>query len=352
MPKPILPIITDIHIKSSNTAEIMATFEQVIKEVTELGLKVVACLGDVFDSRQAQPLVSLKCFELILGMFEEAGLCLVCIPGNHDKTDYNSADSFLDPFKEHRAFILVKDYDVQRFGDWSFHFVPFFEKEIWFKYVENIPKNGENKILMTHQAFEGSINNDGSRVSNGIKPSDLKHFDMVISGHYHNRHKVGGNIYHIPSILCNNFGEDNEKGITIFCDDGSLGFVNTNFIDHHTVVLDMDNLTKDEVTGIKRDAMELMSKSNAALRFKFVGSPEKVNAVDKNEFTSIGVSVVKEHTVKLESMAKAENGKPVMRHTDTTILDAFDRFCKEEGFEDFEYGRKCIIKKLEENGKR
>ena len=53
---------------------------------------------------------------------------LICIPGNHDKTDYSRKNSFLDPFKYHPSLTLIEEYnEFDLVENVRFHFIPYFE---------------------------------------------------------------------------------------------------------------------------------------------------------------------------------------------------------------------------------
>ena len=355
MSKPLLVISTDIHIKESNTDKIIDLFSQQIILANSLGCNNLACLGDIVNSRQAQPLIILKTFEKILDMVHEAGMVLYTIPGNHCKVNYVSKDSYLDQFQWHPALSLFREYeDLDICEGVRLHFIPFFEENVWIEELKkvNLLKDGKN-YLLSHQAFEGSVNNDGSKVSSPIKPSIVENFDKVFLGHYHNKSKVGRNIYHIPSIQANNFGEDNEKGFTVLYEDGSHELVQSKFEQYHTIVLDMDETTKEDLNDLAKQSVELMQEMSkedggAKVRFKLKGSPENLNAIKQEEFTSLGIDIKKDHKVIANSIEKAETGEVVV-YTDKNILEKFNEFVKEEEYDNVEYGLNLLKKKLNEN---
>lgn len=343
----------DWHIKPNNTEQIIGLIQQKITLAKRLKVDKLICLGDVFQSRQAQPLSVLKCFEYILDLIKEAEMTLYCIPGNHDKTDYSSENSFLDQFSWHPALKLTKVNDKLTLVEGlRIHLLPYFEEGKWVDKLNDVNlgllKKGKN-ILLSHQALSGSVNNDSSKIENSIKPSLFKDFYKVFLGHYHNQQQIGKNIFHLPSLQANNFGEDNEKGFTILYDDGSHELVNSEFPEYHTIKVNLDKMTKKELNELKKDGATLIKDSGANIRFKFEGSEDKVKAIKQEEFTAFGIDIKKIHKSVIKSVEKAKIGE-VVTYNDETILEKFDIFCEEEKYDNVEYGRGCLTQKLKENG--
>lgn len=351
---PIAILSTDLHAKTDNVEQVKDLIQQKIKLGEKLQVKTLIVLGDIFDSRQAQPLIVLQFWEEILDLIYEAGMNLICIPGNHDKTDYSKRYSFLGPFKHHPAFTLMDDYDFIKLAEGLCGiFIPYFEEDKWLEYFQETKKylKNEKYILFSHQALTGSVNNDGSKIENSLKPSIFEKFFKVFLGHYHNQQKIGKNIYHIPSIQANNFGEDNEKGFTVLYDDGSHELIHSEFKQYYTLKVDLDKISKDELNDLKKDGSLLIKESGANVRFKFEGSEDKVSALQKEEYTALGIDVKKEHKTIVKSIQKAETGEVIV-YNNETILKKFDSFCEEESYDNIEYGKNCLLKKLTLNGQK
>jgi len=348
-------ISNDWHIESKNTEQIIGLIKQKIKLAKKLETTTLICLGDVFQSRQAQPLNVLKCFEKILDLIDEAGMVLYCIAGNHDKTDYSSEDSFLDQFQWHPSLKLfnVISGDIVLGGGIHLQFIPFFEESKYIDILDSLIKDNAihssnpRRILCSHQALSGSVNNDGSKIENNIKPSLFENFFKVFLGHYHNQSQIGRNIFHLPSLQANNFGEDNEKGFTVLYADGSHELVNSIFPEYHTIKIDLDKVNKEELNQLKKDGSQLIKESDANIRFKIEGSSDKVGAIKSEEFTALGIDVKKEHKTIIKSIEKAKIGEVII-YDNTTILDKFDKFCETEEYDNIEYGKSCLTKKLKE----
>ena len=106
--EPIAIISTDKHLQEANALELLDIAEQEIALAQEQGVDTVIWLGDIFDSRLSQRQELLTCLTEMIELYHEHGITLLCIPGNHDKTDYESDESFLTAYKYHPGFNLYE----------------------------------------------------------------------------------------------------------------------------------------------------------------------------------------------------------------------------------------------------
>ena len=344
MKKPILIISSDWHIKPSNIDSIIELIKQKIKLAKKLNCTNLACLGDIFQSRQSQPLSVLKCFEIILDLIKEAEMELVCISGNHDKTDYQSTNSFLDQFQWHPALKLIRIYEGLLIkDDIKLWFLPFFEEKLWLDdFDENIINKVKEQdkykhILMSHQSFNGSVNNDGSKQENSLKVGLFKDFFKVFLGHFHNMHQIGKNIYHLPSIQANNFGENNEKGFTVLYDDGSHELIQSTFSKYETIKIDLDKTSKKDLNKL----ITSHGGSDDHIRFKLIGAEEKIKAIKKEEFSVAGIEVTCDITDAEYEALEIEQ----VELTKDTIKDEFKVWC-DKNEKDYNTGIEYINKKF------
>lgn len=336
--QPIAIFSTDWHIKDSNTEEIIDLVIQKCKLAKELGVKYLICLGDVFNSRKSQSLLVLNTFGKILDIVSGYDLEFWCIPGNHDKTNYFSDASFLEPFKTHPNFYLYSNIDRLEFDGITLHFLPFFSEDVWLeKYNEYINTqktwNIQN-ILCSHIAVNGSRNNDGSKIQSNINTSIFKeYFDKVFLGHYHNQQKIGSNIYHLPSIQQNNFGEDSEKGFTVLYEDGSHKLIRSQFKQYTKVKIDVNTASKEDLSKM----IDEYSKQSelSYIRFILEGSEEKIKSINKDIIRSVGIDV-KTVNSEIEIIEDFETVE-VKKYTNESILEEFEQFCEEYG-KNFETG--------------
>lgn len=349
--EPIAVISNDWHLKPDNIEIVRGLVEQMVTYSLQQGIKEFIVLGDIFDSRIAQREEVLTAFHEIIKMVMDAGLEVWVIPGNHDKTDYESDNSFLTPYAGNAKFTLITKHGGMPFPKHKIHLMmlPFWSEEVWIERFHEAKEymgeyyNGTDfkNILLTHIAVTGSRNNDGEYVSSKISTGMFKDFHKVLSGHYHDQQKIGDNFYHLPSIRQNNFGENNQKGMTILYSDGSHELEVLKFKEYVKVKIDIDTTTFEELNQIK----QMYSKSlDRNIRFEIVGAEAKVKALKKAEFTNVGIEIVTKYKEIVEDIIFAETAE-VVEHNPTTIVEAFQVCCEKEGW-DYESGVKYLKKKL------
>ena len=331
--KPIILISNDWHIKEDNCQQITDLVRQQIITARSYGCEYLACLGDVFNSRKHQSQQVLQTFKNILDEILSNNLKLIVIPGNHDKTVYEYKESFLDPFEYHPALHLIRDYNIVTIEGIEFQFIPFFIEEQWLQYFEdnvNFSK-GNIQILCSHIAVTGSRNNDGKKVENVIKPSLFRKFHKVLLGHYHDHQKIGDNIYHLPSIQQNNFGENPNKGFTFVYNDGSIEIINSQFKPFKTVKIDLDTISKNELNALIAENSVFVDSTN--IRFSFTGNESKLKSINKESIRSLGIDV-KVINKDIEVVDDFDQ-ITIVRYNNDSILEELNVFCEDNNL-DFE----------------
>lgn len=338
--KPIAIFSTDWHIKDDNTEELIDLVRQKCELAKSLDVKYVFCLGDVFNSRKSQSLLVLNTFGKILDIVKECGLTLYSICGNHDRTDYSSNESFLDQFKYHPSLKLVRNYgNVDLNDNICIHLLPFRSEEIWLNIFNKIEfDSSKRNILCSHMSVNGSINNDGSKQENNLKTSLFKDFHSVLLGHFHNKHKVGKNIYHIPSIQQNNFGETNEKGFTVLYSDGSHELHKSDFKEYIKVKIDVNKESKQSIN--KKLEQYSKESENNYVRFVLEGSEDKIKSINKDIIKQHGIDV-KTVNSEIEIIDDDFDKTEIKKYTNESILEEFELFCEETG-KDLQTGLKYL----------
>jgi exonuclease SbcD len=343
--KPLTICSTDWHLNKDNLEQIKDLVRQKIALANRYDIKTVFLLGDVYTSRKAIEEFILNTFGEILDMFKDAGIKLICIAGNHDKINQEKKESYLTPFRNHPNFMLIELCGGIPIGDIMFHMVPYFKDEVYVEQldslIEYIGKENfktKKRFLLTHQSVNGVKNNDGTKVVDGFDPDVFDLFDKVLVGHYHNRSKVGENVYYIGSIAANNFGEDNEKGFTLVYDDGSLGFEKSKFKEYHKFTID---LSKDTYTKL----IDEHKTSDNNIRFEFVGKDEDFVQVDIDMIKSLGIDVKRKRQDVEATICVAEQDE-VIEFDSITIMSEFDKFCAKENVADMEFGKSILKQAL------
>lgn len=331
MSRPFAIIVADSHYDKNNVSEVSAVMDQAIDLAIERKINTIFHIGDVFTDRTGQGLMVLLAFSRWLQKCSANGIKVHAIPGNHDKTNQESEESYLDIYEGKYGFKL------HRTGKYIFHspdvlccFLPYFPEggsylsrleELWSKVVKVDGQKAQNRFLFTHIAIDGVKNNDGSLVTNNLKPKLFSKFTKVFVGHYHNRSNIG-RIHYVGSIRPKDFGEDNRKGFTILNKDGSHEHVDAKFRKFIKVKVD---LTEEEI-----DFDGLLSQYNTDednIRVVITGTEDQLALVPSKTFSDVGIDLKKESVKALKNM-EAAVGSDFVRFDKAAITKAFVKFCK------------------------
>lgn len=335
--------MTDSHLDSHNLPLQKSIYSQVRDICVKYNVKKVLHGGDIFEARKAQPLEVLTGFSECLQLLELVDIHLTAIPGNHDKTDYNSKLSYLSEFKHHPNFTLIDEFGSNQINNnLSIHFLPYFDesKDKYIKYLRIIDECGfENKcnILITHIAVENALDNDNIKVSNFIKSNEFDKFDKVLIGHYHKRNQISDKIFYVGSTHNTQYDNENERGVTIIYSDGSHEYETLNTPKFFKIEVNVDRINNDFIKSLIKEKKE----SNDNYRLIIAGDSSKLKEFDSENLEIAGINVKKESTVIVEELDKAFNGE-FTSFTKESLLVNFDEFCQKELIEDSEYGLQIL----------
>ncbi len=173
MKKPIAILMADVHLRTYNIEQNISIYKQVFHLAKKIQVNRVFHLGDIFDARKSQPLQILNAFGNISRLFFDSDIILTVIPGNHDKVNYESEDSYLDVFRFHPNFELIKNWKAFCLSPHlQINLIPYFKEEsIYSKYLDECIQEGkggkeDKRILLTHIAVNGVKNNDRKKRNN------------------------------------------------------------------------------------------------------------------------------------------------------------------------------------------
>lgn len=325
MTKPFAVFLTDTHLKKNNLDLVYDIFKQSFDLARGIGVKYVFHGGDFFTNRVGQNLKTLLMMNKILEIFEGTEITLMGIPGNHDKTNQDSEESYLDIFKGFKNFNLVSEENFFLTDENIIvSFLPFFTssyKERLNSLKKKLKGSKNKKILITHIAFNGVKNNDGSLVEDGFSKKDVKFFDKVLVGHYHDSSKIGDNIHYTGSAYQANYGENSsDKGFVIINTDLSLEYENSLFPKYIKVKLDIDSDISSEV--------EAYSDIEDYVRFIFKGKRENFEKIDRAELSDLGIECKFEPEDLDEEILKAQSGD-FTSFDKKSIMKLFIEYCKD-----------------------
>lgn len=321
--KPIAILLTDTHLKEGNQDLVYDIFKQSIQLAKKLKVDKVFHAGDFFTSRTSQSLqVLISFYDDILGLFAKENIELIGIAGNHDKTNQDSEKSYLDIFRHRKCFKLFRNEEVIDLNGITIGFLPFFTDS----YKDRLKKvkqlaidiNNDCNILITHHAFNGAINNDGSVVDDSNSTKLVKFWNKVLVGHYHDSNHFD-NIYYVGSAYQANFGERiDDKGFTIIYDNGDIDFEPSKFPKYIKVKLEISDNIDTEI--------EMFSSKEDHVRFIFSGDKTDIHKIDRQKLDEVGIDVKFELNEVNEEILKVEQGD-FSSMSKKNIFNYFKEYC-------------------------
>lgn len=342
MKKVIGVLITDTHLADNNIEVVRSIFRQTATKAKELGQDCIFHLGDIFHSRKGQTQEMLSVFDDILDELHKENINLILIPGNHDKQNYGSWESFLKSYRHHPALELIQEYDVYSDDDVNIHMLPFFEDEVYIDYLNKLKENNkfnDKNVLLTHIGFSGAVMNNGIPVDSAITPNHVRDFGLVISGHYHDQQVLAeGHIKYMGAAMQHDFGENENKGLTILYDDLSTELFSLDFPKFKTFEIDAKEITLKDIADLKKEKEE--SKDN--IRIILTGDEKSIKAFNKQSLAEVGVKV----EVKADKIDREDLEHRVVPFDDKSLDEEFDAFCQKEDLENTEVGKKYLSKVL------
>lgn len=336
MNKDLALLMTDTHLSESTIEINRSIWKQAVDTCKGKGIKRIFHMGDVFDSRKSQTQELLLVLDELLCMVSEEGLDIIIIPGNHDKTSYESQDSFLHPFRFHPSVTIVSNYwgvgnkTYSEFpDDMIVMFAPFFDEKSG-KYAEVLKAHKQacsdkykHRILLTHIGVNEAVMNGGSIIENHLDSNLFDDFTKVYVGHFHDYQELNkGKIVYIGSTYQSNYGEDNKKGFQILKSDGSLEFIKSKFPEYKKITIDINKTSKEDLIELKKE----YEGSEDNIRFVFKGDKEKLAKVDKTEFSALGIDVkTEEFDIKVIDYSSQQ----VTTFNSETIKEEWNEFTKD-----------------------
>lgn len=352
--EPVVVILKDTHLHESNIETNISIFQQAIDFCVDNQIKNIVHLGDVFHSRKSQPQIILTIFEQLLDNIASADLHMICVVGNHDKTDYESKDSFLSPFKHHPALSLIEETGYERLQSASGHniclaFASYFTDNIYTAKVQELntfveawlADIGETQCVMcTHIGVNGAVMNNGTKVESGVKTSLFKQYKEVWIGHYHDGHSWS-NIRYLGASLQHNYGERDGKGFDVVFSDYSTQLVPLEYPRYIKYEVDVNTLTQKDIDDLKEEK----SNSNDFLRVVLVGEEKDVKAYNIQALKQAGVDV----QMKIPEIEISELQTRIEPFTTSTLLEQFKSFCETNELDHtrgLEYFNKIIVQNV------
>lgn len=249
-----IALITDTHFGARNDSFLFLEYFRkfydnvFFPEMERLGITDIIHLGDVVDRRKYINFSTLKLMkEIFLDPASKYNLHIIL--GNHDIT-YRNSNKLNSPNELFYGYNNIKIYDRPTdvdFGSVKLGFVPWITPEISTETL-NYLNSTTAQIIMGHLELNGFQMQRGITCDDGMDKSLFANFELVLSGHFHQK-QDGGPINYLGAPYEMTFADMGEfHGFHIFdTDTRDLVFVDNPYKMFYRIYYDDKDKTLSEV---------------------------------------------------------------------------------------------------------
>ena len=229
--------ITDTHLGARGGSKVFRELfrlyykEELFPFIKENNIKTIIHAGDFFDNRNS---LSLNDIDFVINEFipllEDSGATMHVITGNHDIAykNTNKINSLSILKTSDNIRVIDNGIEVVETEGKKFVLCPWLNRENSDLLLEDLKYYADDDhILVGHFEIEGAKMYKSSKIAeSGLKPSQLKNFHKVLSGHFHHRN-ILGNIEYIGALFHYNWQDHNDwRGFQVYDPD-------TNYFELH-----------------------------------------------------------------------------------------------------------------------
>lgn len=195
--------MNDIHVSNNNISEFEKNYREALKICEENSIPYLFVGGDLFQSSSSQTLDVLMAAKRFINDFLDHDIKVVLAEGNHDKINKESFYGYCHLFEDIKNVNVVGDYVTYHNNVFSITIMSYFPENGGFKRNLNslkkeLDKNKKN-ILYIHEGISGGLSNiSDTELSPDVFDDNI--FDVVLSGHYHNRCKIKNTNINISAL--------------------------------------------------------------------------------------------------------------------------------------------------------
>lgn len=161
------------------------------------GITAVLHLGDYFDNRKA---LNVRClaedYEQYIKPCEDLGIANTILVGNHDTffRNTNHYNSLREVFRNKDSIRIIEDPTELTYGNITICAIPWINSENLDDAMA-LMGSSTSPVCVGHFEFTGFDMYRGIPARGGFNADALKHFGLVLSGHYHTKSSKGNVTY-------------------------------------------------------------------------------------------------------------------------------------------------------------
>lgn len=193
-------VFSDLHLRESSADTCFAVLDYIFNLARQGDGQVVFC-GDWWHIRYQVDVRLLNRLDAELRRWQEAGVVLDIVPGNHDQVDTSGANA-LEVF--HRDSVAVwTEPGIDTDNGWGF--VPYRKDPEDLSASIQAVANEEPSVIFAHFAVKGAVMNNGRKDDEGVGFITGDGIPVVL-GHYH-KHQQGVGWQYVGSPYQTSYGE-------------------------------------------------------------------------------------------------------------------------------------------------
>ena len=219
-----IAILGDLHLGIKSDSKLFHNYQQLFFEnnffpyLLKHDIKTVVILGDVFDRRKFSNHRTIQfCKNIIFDKLQEYDIRVHSLIGNHDifmlqSNIINSPELLLKEYSNIDHYPSAEEIEID---DCKFLMVPWINNENIQETYELIEKS-KAQILFGHLELSNEVLRRNFKFNEGISLKNLKKFEHVFSGHYHQKITKGNFKYLGTPYQLTWDDSDIDKGFHVF----------------------------------------------------------------------------------------------------------------------------------------
>ena len=207
----------DPHIRLNNLQDIVLLHEHMLELLQEHKPDLLVVLGDILHTHAVINSHALTVAVNFLYLLSQNVPLMMLIIGNHDRPNATDFLSDVHPFTAiHRwdnVLVVDKVVDI-KLKNFNIIGVPYVPAGRFEEALATNEQSPHADIIFCHQDFYGAKYSNEQAALDGDKV-DLEN-TLIISGHIHAYQRLGKGIIYVGTPMQQDFGEDANKGISMF----------------------------------------------------------------------------------------------------------------------------------------
>ena len=338
--KPVALLMNDLHIAKDNVLEFEKNWNEALAICEEYKIKQIFIGGDMFTTRNVQHLAPFMTVMKCLERTTVKGISTTIAFGNHDCPIYGEQDSWCDALGYVKGVDIVNNFKVIDLGDKVLAMIAYFPEETMMEnklkeldeWLEANHFSYSDVVLYIHSGVHGALGDFD--IPNEMPQEPLLKYNKVLCAHYHNRTTIPDtNIEYIGSSRAHTFGEDEDKGYTLLCADGSTSFVK-NEVNARYVT--------EEVTIQSLSDWKNTYDERYKIRLRVHCKSAEVDTIDKEDLLVRGANKIEFVTEKLQAIESSVSDMDE-RFDNKNLQIEYQSFCKEKDI-DSRFGMDYLTK--------